>query len=91
MDGNLIVLAVFVIFMFCACVCMVIYFMKRERVFAGKIQSMLDDAVSGKLLEKHLDESRISVVENTMWNYLCSHEVAARALEKEKEQSRQKH
>lgn len=82
----IIVLAALAIFMFCICVCMIIYFMKREKRFAGRIQSMLDDAISGKFQEEHLDESRISVIENNMWRYLCGHEVAVRTLAKEQGQ-----
>lgn len=82
----IIVLAVLAIFLFCICVCMSIYFMKREKRLAGRIQSMLDDAVSGKFNEEHLDESRISVIENNMWRYLCDHEGEVRALAKEQEQ-----
>lgn len=82
----IIVLAALVIFIFCICVCMIIYFMKREKRSAGRIQSMLDDAVSGKFREEHLDESRMSVIENNMWRYLCDHEVAVRTLAKQQEQ-----
>lgn len=82
----IILLAALGIVLFCTCICIAIYFMKREKRFAGRIQSMLDDAVSGKFQEKHLDESRISVIENNMWRYLCDHEMAVRSLVKEQEQ-----
>jgi len=82
----IILLAALDIVLFCTCICIAIYFMKREKRFAGRIQSMLDDAVSGKFQEKHLDESRISVIENNMWRYLCDHEMAVRTLVKEQEQ-----
>ncbi len=82
----IIVLAVLALVLFCICVCMMIYFIEREKRFAGRIQSMLDDAISGKFQEEHLDESRISVIENNMWRYLCDHEVAVRALAKQQEQ-----
>ncbi len=88
MDNKVwfIALAALAVFMFCICVLMIIYFMKREKRFAGRIQSMLDGAISGKFQEEHLDESRISVIENNMWRYLCDHEVAVRTLAKEQEQ-----
>lgn len=82
----IIALAALAIFLFGVCVCMIIYFMKREKRFARRIQSMLDDAISGKFQEEHLDESRMSVIENNMWRYLCDHEVSVRALTKEQEQ-----
>ncbi len=80
------VLVALAIFMFCICVCIIICCIKREKLFARRIQSMLDDAVSGKFQEKHLDESRLSVIENNMWRYLCSHEMTVKALAKEQEQ-----
>lgn len=80
------VLVALAIFMFCICVCIIICCIKREKLFAGRIQSMLDDAVSGKFQEKHLDESRLSVIENNMWRYLCGHEMTVKALAKEQEQ-----
>ncbi len=82
----IIVLAALAIVMACFCVCVIIYFMKREKGFYRKIQGMLDDAISGRFQEKHLDESRISVIENNFWRYLCDHEVAVRALAKEQGQ-----
>lgn len=82
----IVVLAALNILMFCICVCVTIYFIKREKRFAGRIQSMLDNAISGKFREEHLDESRISVIENNMWRYLCDHEVAVSNLAKKQEQ-----
>lgn len=82
----IIMLAALAIVMLCVCLCMVIYFMKREKRFSERIQSMLEDAISGKFQEEHLDESRASVIENNMWRYLCDHEVAVRNLEQEQEQ-----
>lgn len=82
----IIVLAAVAVLMFCICVCTVICFRKREKRFAGRIQSMLDDAISGKFREEHLEGSRISVIENNMWRYLCDHEMAVANLAKEQEQ-----
>lgn len=81
-----VVLAAVMLVMLCACACLVCYFCRRERRFAGRIQRMLDDAVAGKFQERNLDESRLSVIENTMWRYLCSHEVAVRRLAAQQEQ-----
>lgn len=82
----IVALMVLLIFSVGICLTIVIYFMKREKRVAEKIQSMLDDAISGKFQEKHLNESRISQIENNMWRYLCDHEVAVSALKKEQEQ-----
>lgn len=88
MDKKIWIVALIVLIIFSVgiCVSVVIYFMNREKRFAEKIQSMLDDAISGKFQEKHLNETRISQIENNMWRYLCDHEVAVRALEKEQKQ-----
>lgn len=80
------VLIILILFIVCICVCLIVYFMKRERQFSEKIQNMLDDAISGKFREKHLDESGISMIENNMWRYLCDHEAAVSNLVEEQEQ-----
>lgn len=82
----MVVSAALVVLMFCICVSQIIFFMKREKKFAGRIQRMLDDAIAGKFQEKHSDESQISVIENDMWRYLCDHEAAVRKLAKEQGQ-----
>ena len=63
----IVALMVLLIFSVGICLTIVIYFMKREKRVAEKIQSMLDDAISGKFQEKQLNESRISQIENNMW------------------------
>ena len=64
----------------------IIYFIRREKKFAGRMQDMLEDAISGKFQEKHLDESRLSLLENTMWRYLCDQERRISRLTKQGEQ-----
>lgn len=88
MDGKMwtALLAALVVLLLAANVCLVIYFIKRERRLAGQIQKMLDDAIAGKIQAGRLDESRISVIENSMWRYLCDHEAAMNASAKAKEQ-----
>ncbi len=85
MEKNMWIIGLAVLPMLMLCVCVILYFMKREKRFAGRIQSMLDDAISGKFQEKHLDESKISVIENSMWRFLCDHEAAVSNLAKEQE------
>src|SRR5699024_11020715 len=57
-----------------------------EKKFAGRMQDMLEDAISGRFQEKHLDESRLSLLENTMWRYLCDQERRISRLTKQGEQ-----
>ena len=64
----------------------IIYFIRREKKFAGRMQDMLEDAISGRFQEKHLDESRLSLLENTMWRYLCDQERRISRLTKQGEQ-----
>lgn len=63
-----------------------IYFMKKERRLAYSIQRMLDDAIEGKPLDVKLKESRLSVIENDMWRYLCDNQMSYQKLTAEKEQ-----
>jgi len=86
----IIVLATLATLLFFICVWMLWYFTRREKNLMERIQTMLDDAVSGRFQEKHLEESGISVIENSMWRYLCDHEMAVKALEKEREQMQEK-
>lgn len=80
------VLAVIVLFLLCALAGAILYFTRREKRFAGNMEDMLEDAVSGEFQEQHLDESRMSVIENTMWRYLCDHERKVSRMTKEREQ-----
>lgn len=59
---------------------------KRERKLSEHIQKMLDDAIAGKFQEKHLRETRISAIENSMWRYLCDREVQDKRMREEKQQ-----
>lgn len=79
-------LVVLAILLLCTGVCVTIYFVKRERRLVNHIQSMIDKAIAGKLPDQHLDESKLSVIENNMWRYLCDHEVSIQHLVQEKEQ-----
>lgn len=80
------VLAVIVLFLLCALAGAILYFTRREKRFAGNMEDMLEDAVSGEFQEKRLDESRMSVIESDMWRYLCDHERKVSRLAKEREQ-----
>ena len=80
------VLAVIVLFLLCALAGAIFYFTRREKKFAGSMEDMLEDAVSGRFQEQHLDESRMSVIENNMWRYLCDHERKVSRMTKEREQ-----
>ncbi len=55
-----------------ACIGIIVYFVKKERKLANRIQDMLDKAVLGVFEDKHLDESKLSLLENTMWRYICN-------------------
>lgn len=68
------------------CVGFAVYFVKREKKLVGRIQKMLDDAIEGKFQDVHLDETKMSAVENSMWRYLCDNQVSVSKLSMEKEQ-----
>lgn len=88
MNENVVitVLAAVILFLICGLAGVIIYFTRREKKFAGSMEDMLEDAVSGRFQEQHLDESRMSVIENTMWRYLCDHERKVSRMTKEREQ-----
>ena len=66
------------------CVCVIVYFLRRERKLTENIQKMLDDAIAGNFQDENLDESKISVIENDMWCYIRKNEVSVRKSEEEK-------
>ena len=88
MNENVViaVLAAVILFLICGLTGVIIYCTRREKKFAGSMEDMLEDAVSGRFQEQHLDESRMSVIENTMWRYLCDHERKVSRMTKEREQ-----
>lgn len=88
MNENVVitVLAAVILFLICGLAGVIIYCTRREKKFAGSMEDMLEDAVSGRFQEKHLDESRMSVIENNMWRYLCDHERKVSRMTKEREQ-----
>ena len=87
MNENVViaVLAAVIVFLLCDLAGTIIYFMRREKKFAGSMEDMLEDAISGRFQEQHLDESRMSVIENNMWRYLCDHERKVSRMMKERE------
>ena len=88
MNENVVitVLAAVILFLICGLAGVIIYFTRREKKFAGSMEDMLEDAVSGRFQEQHLDESRMSVIENNMLRYLCDHERKISRMTKEREQ-----
>ncbi|MCI9078476.1 MAG: HAMP domain-containing histidine kinase [Lachnospiraceae bacterium] len=68
------------------CIAIVVYFLKRERKLTSRMQEMLDNAASGVFEDKYLDESKISLLENTMWRYICDNRLLYTELSDEKEQ-----
>ena len=69
-----------------ACIWIIVYFVKRERKMANRMQDMLDKPVLGVFEDKHLDESKLSLLENTMWRYICDNRLVYMELSDEKEQ-----
>lgn len=74
------------VFLCFICIGVILYFVKRERKLIGRMQNMLDNAVLGKFEDKYLDESKISLLENTMWRYICDNRLLYMQLSDEKEQ-----
>ena len=68
------------------CIGIAAYFIKREKILARRMQDMLDNALMGTFEDKYLDESKISLLENTMWRYICDNRLLYTELLDEKEQ-----
>ena len=68
------------------CIVVIMYFVKREKKLTGRMQDMLDKASLGVFEDKYLDESKISLLENTMWRYICSNRMLYTELLEQKEQ-----
>ena len=63
----------------------VVYFKKREKRLLGRLQDMLDQAVSGSFTDSRLDESGLSLLETSMWRYICDNRLARRRLAEQRE------
>jgi len=67
------------------CAGITIYFKKRERRLVGRLQDMLDSAALGTFEDKYLDESGVSLLENSMWRYICDNRLSYMQLLEQKE------
>jgi signal transduction histidine kinase len=67
------------------CVGIFLYCNNSKRRLSSRILKMIDDAIAGRFLDYNLDESSISVIENSMWRYIRDKEVHHQQLLKEKE------
>lgn len=69
----------------CICGGTAVFFLMREKKRTGQILRMLDQASDGSFREIHLNESSISLMENSLWKYLCARQAGEKALRQEKE------
>ncbi len=67
------------------CVGLTIYFKKREKRLVGRLQDMLDSVALGTFEDKYLDESGVSLLENSMWRYICDNRLSYMQLLEQKE------
>lgn len=67
------------------CAGLTIYFKKREKRLVGRLQDMLDSVALGKFEDKYLDESGVSLLENSMWRYICDNRLSYMQLLEQKE------
>lgn len=63
----------------------VVYFKWKERRLLARLQRMLEEASSGTFADRHLDASQLSLLENSMWRYLCDNRLAYLELLEQKE------
>lgn len=75
-----------IIFILCVvCISIICYFRKREQRVLSRLQKMLDEAVSGTFEDSHLDETKLSAIESSMWRYLCDNELSYLRVSGQKE------
>ncbi len=67
------------------CAGLTIYFKKREKRLVGRLQDMLDSVALGSFEDKYLDESGVSLLENSMWRYICDNRLSYMQLLEQKE------
>lgn len=73
------------LFLVLICIGVTAYFLKRERRIIGRLQDMLDSAAMGTFEDKYFDESRVSLLENSMWRYICDNRLSYMQLLEQKE------
>ena len=73
------------LFLVFICIGVTAYFFKRERRIIGRLQDMLDSAAMGTFEDKYFDESRVSLLENSMWRYICDNRLSYMQLLEQKE------
>lgn len=73
------------LFLILICTGLIIYFKKREKRLTGRLQDMLDSVASGTFEDKYLDESGVSLLENSMWRYICDNRLSYMQLLEQKE------
>ena len=67
------------------CAGLTIYFKKREKRLVGRLQDMLDSVALGTFEDKYLAESGVSLLENSMWRYICDNRLSYMQLLEQKE------
>lgn len=72
--------------LFLLCVFLIIYFKAKQNALLVRLQNMLDDAIGGTFMDVHLDESKLSAIENSMWRYLSDSQMSIKNLTREKEE-----
>ena len=73
------------IFLVLICIGIALYYKKREKKLVRRLQNMLDSVVLGTFEDKYLDESDISLLENSMWRYICDNRLSYMQLLEQKE------
>ncbi len=74
-----------ILFLVFICTCITIYFKKREKNLVGRLQDMLDSVALGTFEDKYLDESKVSLLENSMWRYICDNRLSYMKLLEQEE------
>lgn len=87
MNQNTIIIICFVSNVFLLFTVIVTYWhgKKREKRLHIRLQKMLEDAIAGTFTESHLEESKVSELESSMWRFLSDCQVSSFHLKEQKQ------
>lgn len=87
MNQNTIIILSFLLNAFLLTMVIVTYWRgkKREKRLHIRLQNMLEDAIAGTFTESHLEESKVSELESSMWRFLNDYQVSSFNLKEQKQ------
>lgn len=87
MNQNTIIIICLTINVFLLLLVIVTYWYgkEREKRLQNRLQNMLEDAIAGTFTESHLEETKVSELESSMWRFLNDCQVSSFRLKEQKQ------